>query len=96
MRVNPNDKSKIKPKTARGLALALKMGREIDGRTSQAREIGQIKQAVRDDLNEAAQALLENDVAVCAIIQKMALKQAFSDPDKLVNSQGKTCYYLFI
>ena len=68
--------------------------RNLDQRTTQAKMIKQIKVAVREDLNQTAQALLEADVAHAAVIQKMALEQAFKDPNKAIGPDGKPHYAL--
>ena len=68
--------------------------KNLDQRTTQAKAIKQIKAAVRENLDETAQALLEADVAHAAVIQKMALEQAFKDPSKAIGPNGKPHYAL--
>jgi hypothetical protein len=85
----------IRPNNVKALVMALNSNRKnLDQRTTQAKEIKQIKAAVRENLDETAQALLEADVAHAAVIQKMALEQAFKDPGKAIGPDGKPHYAL--
>jgi hypothetical protein len=63
-------------------------GLPIDQRTVAGKSVAQVKEAVRTDLDATAIALLEDDVANAAVIQQMALAEAFKDPDKIINSDG--------
>jgi hypothetical protein len=85
----------IRPNNVKALVMALNSNeKNLDQRTTQAKSIKQIKAAVRENLGETAQALLEADVAHAAVIQKMALEQAFKDPSKAIGPDGKPHYAL--
>ena len=85
---------KVKPKTAVGLLRGLHQGRPIDQRTRQAKSVRAIKSAIRGNLDETATSLLESDAAISAVIQQMALEQAFADPTKIIGPDGKDSYHL--
>jgi len=85
-------KKPFKAKTTQALTRAINRGWALDKRTSEAKAIQEVKSAIRDDLDGTARALLEDDCAVCCIIQKLALARAFSDPDNLVDDQGRASY----
>ena len=85
---------KTRPTNVKSLVMAINQNKQIDQRTTTAKAIREIKQAVRQNLDETAQALLEADVAHAAVIQKMALEQAFKDPGKAIGPDGKPHYAL--
>ena len=85
---------KARPTNVKALVMALNSDKQLDQRTTSAKAIKEIKQAVREDLDETARALLENDVAIAAIIQKMAYEQALKDPSKAIRPDGKPHYAL--
>ncbi len=85
---------KARPTNVKALVMALNSDKQLDQRTTSAKAIKEIKKAVRENLDETAQALLESDVAHAAVIQKMALEQAFKDPSKAIGPDGKPHYSL--
>jgi hypothetical protein len=86
--------TKARPTNVKALVMALNSDKQLDQRTTSAKAIKEIKKAVRENLDETAQALLESDVAHAAVIQKMALEQAFKDPSKAIRPDGKPHYAL--
>ena len=94
-RKNKKRPGKKRPNNVKALVMALNSNeKNLDQRTTHAKAIKQIKAAVRENLDETAQALLEADVAHAAVIQKMALEQAFKDPSKAIGPDGKAHYAL--
>jgi hypothetical protein len=58
--------TKARPTNVKTLVMALNSDKQLDQRTTSAKAIREIKQAVRENLDETAQALLEADVAHAA------------------------------
>jgi hypothetical protein len=85
---------KQRPKTAKALVLALNSEKQIDQRTTSAKVIKEVKMSLRENLDETARALLEDDAAKAAAICKMAYEQALKDPNKAIRPDGKPCYAL--
>jgi hypothetical protein len=79
---------KVRPNTVKHLVMSVRKNKPIDQRTKAGKSIQQIKQAVRLNLDEAARALLESDIANSATIQAMALEVAYRDPSKIINADG--------
>jgi len=83
------DKSgKKRPKTVQSMVEYARKKMPIDKRTVQAKSIKAIKEAVRTDLDSAAVAMLEEDIATAQTIQAMCLAVAYKDPSKIVNPDG--------
>jgi hypothetical protein len=74
--------------TAEDLIQAIKDEKPIDSRIKAAKSIKRVLEAVRKDLDSTAVVLLEQDIANCAVIEQLCLKEAFKDPDKAVDSEG--------
>ena len=74
--------------------MALNSDKQLDQRTTSAKAIKEVKRSLRENLDETARALLEADVAMAAVIQKMAYEQALKDPSKAIRPDGKPCYAL--
>jgi hypothetical protein len=85
---------KARPKHVRTLVMALNSGKQLDQRTTSAKAIKEVKRSLRENLDETARCLLEHDVAIAAVIQKMAHEQAMKDPNKAIRPDGKPCYAL--
>jgi hypothetical protein len=85
---------KASPKHVRTLVMALNSDKQLDQRTTSAKAIKEVKRSLRENLDETARALLEADVAMAAVIQKMAYEQALKDPSKAIRPDGKPCYAL--
>ena len=85
---------KARPKHVRTLVMALNSDKQLDQRTTSAKAIKEVKRSLRENLDETARALLEADVAMAAVIQKMAYEQAFKDPSKAIGPDGKPHYAL--
>ena len=92
--MNNKNSKKMRPKSSRGLVMAINQGKEIDQRTKIGRSISEIKRSVHENLSESARALLESDVAHAALIQQLCMKKAFADPDKAIRENGKLCMAL--
>jgi len=85
---------KVRPKTAKGLIMAIGQGKPLDQRTRQAKSVRAIKNSIRENFDQTAASLLESDVAISAVVQQMALEQAFSNPAKIISAEGKDSYHL--
>ena len=84
-----DDKSgKKRPQTVQSMVEYARKRLPIDKRTAQAKSIRAIKDAVRTDLDAAAIALLEDDIATAQTIQAMCLAVADKDSGKLVKPDG--------
>jgi hypothetical protein len=79
---------KEKPKTVRHLVTAFNKGRPIDNRTKVGKSITQVKEALTENLDEAAEALLLSDAANASVIMAEALAVAYKDISKLINDDG--------
>ena len=85
---------KARPNNFRNLVKAINRGQVIDGRTNIAKSIKQCRKAIQDSLPDAAKALLEHDASTAAVVQALALKQAFKDPNQVINTEGKAHFAL--
>jgi hypothetical protein len=84
----PDKSGKKRPQTVQSMVDYARKRLPIDKRTAQAKSICAIKEAVRTDLDAAAIALLEDDVATAQTIQAMCLSVAYKNPSKIINPDG--------
>ena len=80
---------KDRPSTPDELIKAIETGKQVDCRTKAGRAIKDVKKSIRSDLDGTAVALLEQDIANCAVVQRLCFEAAFKDPDGAVDSKGK-------
>jgi hypothetical protein len=93
-KISKKPAGKARPKHLRTLVIALNSDKQLDQRTTSAKAIKEVKRSLRENLDETARCLLEHDVAIAAVIQKMAHEQAMKDPNKAIRPDGKPCYAL--
>jgi hypothetical protein len=77
------------------LIRAVNAGKHIDRRTKAGRQIAEVRDAVRTDLDATARALLEEDVAAAAVIQRACTRAVFKDPDKIIDEGGRPAQALY-
>ena len=80
--------NKDSPSTQDELRKAIETGKQVDCRTKAGRAIKDVKKSIRSDLDGTAVALLEENIANCAVVQRLCLEAAFKDPDGAVDSKG--------
>jgi hypothetical protein len=74
---------KIRPKDHTQLIAALEQD-ALDRRTSQAKQIAEVKQHLAGDFHNTTRAILRHEVATNLAIEKMILDRLFTDQEKIV------------
>ncbi len=78
---------KVRPSNSEELLTAIEVG-DIDGRTRTGRALRDIKKSVKSNFDCAAVQILEEDLAVLIILQRLIAEQLLKNPKEVLDKKG--------